>query len=48
MIGKVKNNVQLFAYRLRIRNAIQKLSLEMVHINLEEAKREIERRNKRK
>ena len=35
-------------YRIRIRNALHNISREQLQINLEEVKKEIERRNKKK
>ena len=48
MIGKLKLKVSYTAYRMRIRNAVQQIDNEQLKINLEEVKREIERRNKKK
>lgn len=48
MIGNLKSKIQNTAYRLKIRNAVQQISREQLQINLEEVKKEIERRNKKK
>ena len=48
MIGKLKKAVSYTAYRMRIRNAVEQIDDEQLKINLEEARREIERRNKKK
>lgn len=48
MIGKIKLALANTKYRLGIRNALQGISREQLQINLEEVKKEIERRNKKK
>lgn len=46
MIGK--KLIADTVYRLRIRNALHDISREQLQINLDETKKEIERRNRKK
>lgn len=44
---KIKNSLKVLKYRLDLRKAFQKSSIEELHICLEELKREMDRRNRK-
>ncbi len=46
MFGKIKRQMQLTNYRMKLRNELQKSEIELVKITKDEAIKEIERRNK--
>ena len=48
MAAIIVRKMQLTAYRMRMRTALQKSSIEELKIALEETRKEIERRNKKK
>lgn len=48
MIGRIKRKVSEFKFRNNLKNALQQESTECLYWTLEETKKEIERRNKKK
>lgn len=46
-LGNFKRQFQLTKYRMKIRDALKTCDREQLQINLEETKKEIERRNKK-
>lgn len=44
----LKKGMQTLAFRMKLRRALQNETDECLHITLEETKKEIERRNKKK
>ena len=48
MIYGIKKSLSLLGYRIKIRNALYGITDEQLKINLEEVRKEIDRRNKKK
>lgn len=48
MIGKLKRQFNETKYRLNLRNTLQQSDIEQLRITLDEVKKELERRNKKK
>lgn len=48
MFGRIKKVVNETKYRMKLRSALQESTREQLQITLEEVKKEIERRNRKK